>query len=346
MSTKRTADEIRKDYNEIKEKFSKFVKAWETTEVDAVDDCMLVDGFANFSIFGECHSRDLLKWNLKQRTRETTYSRFNINSYVCLIEGNKAQQTAAIDGLLSDNTGEYAHYCFNGFFAVSWVKTAVGWRMADIKFDLIVDDAHILGRGEDGSFIINEGPGDLSFVKNWAPITDFIGWYEGVPLPVISGEYDAPWYVIKNRENIGTDEEQLEEMFYKYCFSIDYDSFKFFDNIFADDCVTYLPPLGIMDKRTITATLKINRTGSRRCLHIGKPKSIEVNGNKAKLVFYHKANAMIAPAFEINEKTEKQEIAASRWFIDAEKINGQWRFVKFYYSYGAFIEGTEDISNE
>lgn len=338
--------DVRKDYEEIKSKFQTFVKAWETADTDPIDDCMLVDGFANFSIFGECHSRDLLKWNLKQRTRKTTYARFDILSYVCLIEGDTAQQTAAIDGLMSDSSGEYAHYCFNGFFAVKWVKTAEGWRILDVKFDLIVDDAHILGRGEDGSFIINDGPGDLSFVENWAPITDFIGWFAGVPLPVVSGEYDAPWYVIKNRENVGTDEEQLEELFYKYCFAIDYDAFKFFDDVFTEDCVAYLPPLGIMDKRTITATLKINRTGSRRCLHMGRVHSIKVDGDRAKMVMYHKANAMIDPCFTINAETEKEDIIASRWNVEAVKVDGQWRFSKFYYSYGAFIEKKAESVNE
>ena len=241
MSEAKKAMEKKSDYAEIKDAFSKFIKSWETNNMDGLDEVVAVDTYANFSIFGESCSRDLLKNNLKTRTRKTTYSRFLINNYVCLIEGNRAQQSAGISALMSDSSGaEYAHYCFNGLFANSWVKTEKGWQMQSIRFDLLTDDANILTRDETGFFITVKGTGDLSFVENWAPIIDKNGFYFGTRLNAICAEYDAPWNVIKNRDNIGTDEEQIEELFFKYCFAIDTDSFGFFKDVWTDDVVAYL----------------------------------------------------------------------------------------------------------
>ena len=336
----RTMIESKSDYEQIKCAFEKFVKAWETTEVDEIDSVVAKDTYANFSIFGEACSRDFLKHNLKQRTRKTTYARFLINNYVCLIEGNKAQQIAGIAALLSDSSGkEYAHYCFNGMFANSWVKTETGWQMNSIRFDLLTDDANILTRDETGSFITVKGTGDLSFVKNWKPIIDKNGFYFGTRLNSICAEYDAPWYVIQNRENIGTDEEQIEELFYKYCFAIDMDSFGLFKDVWTDDVVAYLPPLGIHDKRGITNVLKLNKSGSRRCQHMGRVKSIEVHGDTADIVMYHMDSTMIQPPYTITKETETKDIVGSRWRIQARKENGEWRFSKFFYEYGPFIEG-------
>jgi hypothetical protein len=326
------------DYDEIKKVFAKFVKAWETARVDEVDNCVTVDTYANFSIFGECCSRELLKYNLGIRSRKNTYSRFDTLNYVCLIEGDRAQQAAGVAGIMSDSSGtEYEHYCFNGMFANSWIKTADGWRMNSVRFDLLVDDANILGRDETGSFVLNPGPGTLSFVENWLPINDKNGWFNGVRLPVICAEYDLPWNVIKHRDNIGTDEEQIEELFYKYCYSIDTDSFGMFKDVWTDDVVAYLPPLGIMDNRTITNTLKINKSGSRRCLHLARVKSIDVHGDTADIVMCHMASAMIDPPYKFSKETEKLDIISSRWNVKARKVDGQWRFCKFFYCYGAFV---------
>ena len=340
MSEVKKAVEKKSDYTEIKEAFSKFIKAWETNNVDGMDDVVAVDTYANFSMFGESCSRDLLKNNLKVRTRKTTYSRFLINNYVCLIEGNRAQQSAGMAALMSDSSGaEYAHYCFNGLFANSWIKTEKGWQMQSIRFDLLTDDANILTRDESGSFITVKGTGDLSFVENWAPIIDKNGFYFGTRLNAICAEYDAPWNVIRNRDNVGTDEEQIEELFFKYCFAIDTDSFGFFQDVWTDDVVAYLPPLGIHDKRGITNVLKINKSGSRRCLHMGRVKSIDVHGDTADIVMYHMDNTMINPPYTISNETEKLDIVGSRWRIQARREKGAWRFNKFFYEYGPFIEG-------
>lgn len=329
----------KEDYDEIKLTYNRFVKAWETNDAGTLDMCTVADLYAYFSIFEDSNlSRDALKEKLFQQARKITYSRFDTTNYACLIEGGMAQQSAYLIGLFSDDSdGGYEHYAFCGAFCNRWEKRAEGWRMTECRFDLNVDDANVLGRGDDGGFVLKEGEGNLAFVKNWLPITDRVGWFQGVRLPAISGEYDAPWYVIKHRENIGTDEEQIEELFYQYCFAVDYDCFKMFDEIFMDDAV-FCQYMGYHDKRHFTNILKINRSGSRRCQHMGTVGSIQVHGNTADVVMYGKGPASLYYPYKLTKENETEDFVGNRWVFKAVKQNGKWCFTNWYGIPGAFME--------
>ena len=82
----------KEDYDEIRGIVEAFLDAWATGEVEKLDDCVLADAIASFSIFGELKlSRETLKANLKVRTHPVTYSRIEILNYVCRMEGGFAQ---------------------------------------------------------------------------------------------------------------------------------------------------------------------------------------------------------------------------------------------------------------
>ena len=330
------------DYNEIKENFHKFANGWVTGEVDMLDDAVLPDVKAYFSIFGSqnCMARSALKANLAVRTHKTNYGHVQVNNYVCLIEGNHAQQIAYLNGIFSDDSdGNYEHYCWSGQMANHWVKTSQGWRMDVMRFDLNLDDANILGRiDEDLSFIVNKGPGNIEFVSNWQGIIDRAGWFQGTRLPAICPELDAPWYAIKNRENIGTDEEQLAEIFYKYCFAIDTDCFKLFDEVFSP-YVTASIFWGTQDFRQLLQTLKLNRAGSRRCQHMGRFGKCIVEGDSA----YYEVNSknpitFFKPTITKADEADADDWSTFRWLCNAVKENGEWRIIRFITSGGAFKE--------
>lgn len=327
------------DYQEIRRTYDRFVKAWEMNQTEVFEQCLTADAFTYFSIFGEGNlGREALKKRLAERTHTVTFARFDTVNYACLMEGEKAQQSAYLNGFFSDDTdGKYEHYAFCGAFCNRWEKRPEGWRITEMRFDLNVDDANVLGRGADGGFVLTPGTGNLDFVKNWLPITDRVGWFRGVRLPAICGEYDAPWYVIKNRDNLGTDEEQIEELFYQYCFAVDYGCFQMFDEIFDDDAV-FCQYMGYHDKRHITGTLKLNRSGSRRCQHMGTVGSIQVHGDTADVVMYGKGPASLYYPYQLTKENETQEFVGNRWVFKAIKRDGKWRFTKWYGIPGAFME--------
>ena len=246
------------DYDEIKRLFTQFIHAWESGNTEEMDMCVSADVYARFSMFGEgCLSRQSLKLQLGAYSQAPDYKKFKVHNFVCLIEGNRAQQSAGLSGVFTDRNGQ-ERYWFTGMFTVSYIKNAAGWRMAQIHFELLNDNTVDMKRDSGGRISIvptKQSP----FVKNWISINDRIGWFHKCPLPVVSGEYDAPWFVIENRENVGTDEEQIRELFYRYCFGLDMNVFLLWDEIFLPDSVVNFKMFGPMNKRRATDVMKLMR---------------------------------------------------------------------------------------
>ena len=323
----------RENYNAIKEGFEKFVKAWATADVDDMNSAVVENVNAYFSIFDSenCMNRAELKKNLSVRTHKTTFSKIDIVNYVCLTEGEHAQQTAYLNGIFSDDSdGKYEHYSWSGQMANHWVKTEDGWKMDEMRFDQNLDDAKYLSRKEDQGFIVLDGPGNKDFVSNWHGITDRAEWFVGCPLPAIVSEYDAPWIKIKNRDEFLTDEEQIAEVFFKYCWAIDTDCFILFPEIFSKSLIADIF-WGKQDYRHICATLKINRSGSRRVQHMGDLGRIKIEGDKAYCEFYSKAPATFC-SYELNAQTqdESSDWSAYRWICTYVKEDGKWLISRFY----------------
>lgn len=331
--------EWRKDYDEIKNTFEKFVKAWESQHEEGFDDCMIMDSYTEFSMFGALYSRELLKVRLHEMTRKPTYSRFEIEGYCCLIEGDRAQQCASMLGLFTDDSQEvYTHLGFTGMFANTWEKRPEGWRMVSVKFDWMTDDSNVGSRDASGAYVRNAGDGSLSFVENWRPIKD----YTGLPgLPAICAETDAPWYAIKNRENIGTDEEQIAELFARYSFAIDNSCQALLPDLFTDDCVISMAQLGEMSAFTFIKTNKENHKTSIRSHHTGHIVKLDIKGDKAKGIIHRKAPDELYP-YQLTKETEKANIVAARYEMTFRKEDGQWRISRMCYMPGSFIVGYYD----
>lgn len=311
-----------RDYEEIKIAFQTFVKAWETGKTEMLDDIVAGDARAEFSIFGECHSRENVKGRLAQH-RPYTYTRLETGNFVVLIEGNCAYQSGCVVGMFADDSEElYRNYQWGGNFCNTFEKREGKWVMTDIKFDL-QDDI-----------------GDRTLVEEWIPINDQIGWYQGVALPVISGEIDVPWYKCKHRDNIGSDEEQIAELYYRYALGIDCNTFQLLEDVFSEDLVMNMYPFGIMDKRSFIATLKVHRQAyTRRWHHVGEFKSITVNGDTAKCVLYRNEPYRNWPLV-MSKSLERKKIVSARYDMRAVKEkDGKWRINRFDYFHGPFIIG-------
>lgn len=313
------------DYQEIKKAFNMFVKAWETGEMELLDYVIAEDAAAEFSIFGECHSREGVRGRLVCH-KSYTYKRIETGNFVALIDGNHAYQSACVVGMFADDSGDvYRNYQWGGNFCNIFTKMDGRWLMTDIKFDL-QDDI-----------------GDRSLVEKWIPINDQIGWYEGVALPVICGEIDVPWYRCRHRENKGSDKEQIEELYYRYALGIDCNTFRLLEDVFSEKLVMNMYPFGIMNKRTFIATLKVHRQAyTRRWHHVGNFKSIVIEGNEAKCVLYRNEPYRNWPLV-MSKSLERKQIVSARYDMEAVKEeDGKWRIRKFDYFHGPFIIGDFD----
>lgn len=87
------------EYQEIRQTYERFIKAWETNQTELFDQCLAADAFTYFSIFGEGNlGRETLKRKLGERTHAVTFARFDTVNYACLMEGGTAQQSAYLNG--------------------------------------------------------------------------------------------------------------------------------------------------------------------------------------------------------------------------------------------------------
>ncbi|MEE0203095.1 MAG: nuclear transport factor 2 family protein [Muricomes sp.] len=328
------------DYAEIKSGFEAFVKAWETREVDALDNLMIVNPFVSYSIFDPIYSREILKERMKVLGKQPTYSRFVIKSYVCKIENGKAQQSAGMIGYFGDDSGkEYTHYAFTGYFTNSWEKFEDGWKIINAKFDLITDDGTMGMRNEAGDFIRVKGEGDLAFVPNWNPICDDKSVFDGCHLPCINGDTDAPWLVIKNPENKPlTDEEEIQELLNRYTFMIDTDTYALLPDLFTEDCSVSMSQLGEMTYPTAIRMLKQMSGGAIRCHHMGEIVKLDVDGDRAVATAYRRAADEMYP-FKYTKETEKVDFVAARYTLMFRRDHGKWRISHMAYYPGTFING-------
>lgn len=323
-----------KDDVYVKELTAQLVKAWESADVSDIDDMILPDAYIDFTIFGRDIGREKLKELLGERPRKTEFARFQLFNNVCLVEKGRAQQSVAMVGVYADpNEGEWTRFGFEGTFANSFVKTKEGWKFSAIKFQLTNEDSTLWCRLLTSGIAQVKGPGDLSFVSHWPypKHDDRVGWHPGTRVPAINPEFDAPWYVIKNRENPGTEEEQIQEVYWKYAYGIDFDCFRLYDEVFTEDaCIIYGDDRPYT-KRSVQEFLKAERQGSCRCVHVGFFTEVNVDGNTAEGKLYLHG-PMLQAEGKLTEELVKKRFVWARYNLSFAKENGQWKIrrMKFY----------------
>lgn len=327
------------EYAAIKESYLKYIKAWETRNVDVLDEIIIPSLHVNYSIFEPIYSRAVLKERLKTIAIEPTYARFSTQAYVCLIEGNKAQQSAVLMGYYGVDGAQYKHYSFGGYLVNSWEKFEDGWKMTNMKFDLAVDDGSVGMRNEKNEFVRVKGAGDVAIVANWTPIQEDLGVYDGCRLPMICTNFDAPWNVIKNPENQPTDEEQIQELMNRYTFMIDKNGYELLPDLFTPDCSVSMSQLGEMTYPTAVKMLKQMTGIATRLLHMAQIVKLDIDGDFAKAIAYRRAADEMYP-FEYTKETEKIDFVAATYTLMFRRDHGKWRISHMAYYPGTFIAGT------
>lgn len=170
------------------------------------------------------------------------------------------------------------------------------------------------------------------------------GWYmedtkpqtwPGVHYPCICGELESPWHRIPEAEDVWTEEEKVYEAFVRYAFAIDNLVFGELDKAATDDVIANIAPWGAMDKRTWITSLKYHRQRERQWGHPTKIKSIEVQGNTAKMELYRMAGHKQRnhPYLYTGENIDTEH-ACAFYKIECRKENGDWKISRCDYYLG------------
>lgn len=320
----------RVDYNEIKERFYGFLQTWKSRNVAELDQYVLADvrcfmeqveAYAS----GAQHSLYGVKDFVNDMV-DTDVFHIRVANFACRISGDLAQQSGTAICRVAkfvDEDGIKASE-FSAMFANEWVKTAEGWKMSEIRMDIV---------DKSGNF-------DEFFV-NWHFEDGKAKWYQGIHLPVINGELDSPWLKIRDAEDVLSEEEKLLDMFYCYTFGIDTLNFEHVYPALAEDFVGIMDPWGQLDRRGFLSTMKMHRQPARHWTHSAVPESIEIDGDTAFMKLYRMAgHAQRKHPLVITRENVDTEHACARYDIYAKKEDGCWKLKRVEYYLGILEVGS------
>ena len=199
----------RKDYEEIRETFSKFVQAWKTKDTELLEECFIKEASCNLSTVSKypCGGQHGI-YGMKDFVLDVPSPHFfysQICNFVARINADEACQTATVVCLTGVYEGEQVRTMeFSAMFANTWVRRQEGWRIGEMRMD------------------VTEYGGDYQeFIDKWYFEKPELKYYFGIHLPCISGEMDNPWFRIPEEEDVKSDEEKILETFSRYAYGID-----------------------------------------------------------------------------------------------------------------------------
>ena len=322
----------------IREMFQSFVQAWQSGKTDCLDDLLLPDCKIDFSIFDEGITREQLKENLAVRTRNVSYSRFELYNVVGCVGEGIAQQSGTVCGLFVDEYADQpASFAFTAKMANTLVQTEDGWKYEKMHLELA-------GQSDNHARLYSTGvgvmrmKGDTGFIENWRQIPLEVGWHEGSRLPSVIPEIDAPWYAVQNRIDENTDEEQIKETLYRYCFALDFDCIELYNGVFSEESLMVYGDFRKFDKRSVTEMLRFERMGGIGSHHVLYPEYIEIQGNRAKAHIYRSGLDYVPGDKVIHGENKMKNYLSGRYDMEFIKENDKWYIYRLYY-YQGLIEG-------
>jgi|tagenome__1003787_1003787.scaffolds.fasta_scaffold20923673_2 ketosteroid isomerase-like protein len=300
---------------EIKEVFSQFSKAYESGDLSSIKHLFLKDAKASFSNHGHFEGSDAIIEGLSSSVVIADIVRHYVTNEYTAVASEIGQQSAYLTGVLADDLGErLGPSWFSGHYANTYQFTDEGWKIAHIRFEL---DWKI---------------GNHQSISEWQEPRATLGWNPNVNLPNIISGLDAPWHVIPNPEETGSDEVQILDVFTRYTWAVDQWDISLLKDILTDDINTNVVPFGeVTGRREFMTTLQMFRTGRVNLHHVIGDYRIEVIGDKATLQVYR-----LVP-YNVSKETLDRNIYGATYNCSLRLEEGVWKLEKFTYTEGEFF---------
>ncbi len=319
---------MREDYDEIKEKFGLFIETWKTRNTEILDDFMdpRIVCYMSTAKGYPCGSQHTVFGvrNFVKDMPETDVFHSRICTYICRHKDKDAQQYAEVVCVAAnyEKDEKVSVFQFTAMFANHWRKTETGWRMSELRMELVKHEGNI-----------------PAFEEAWYFEKEIPVWYGGLHYPCINAELDSPWYRIPEAEDVLTEEEKICETLARYTFAIDWDSFGDLRDILSEDVVSVMPRSGVMTKRDWIVNLKFQRMKERCWVHPGKPANLKIEGDRAFVDFYRMSgHRQRDHEYPWRKENVDIEHACARYAMELRReADGVWRIRKNTYYLG-FVE--------
>ena len=262
----------------VKEVFLDFVNILEKNDIEHFDDLLTEDVTLESTNYGYASGLKNVKEKLKWDGLPINFSRSRIFNFVAFTKNNIAKQSAVVTTLVGQNDKDYFHYFhFSGYFLNDFIQVNEKWKINKVKFNLDMEDGNTL------------------FVKGWWKLIDYRFFEGAYPYPIVS-EMEAPWRAIKDPDSLGTEEEQVLDSYYRYCWGIDHadmgillsclDDYIEFDKRAINLPLDPNPDSNFVSALEIVKIMKFKRFKEPVMEHIFKIKDINIKDDRATLVTY------------------------------------------------------------
>lgn len=332
------------DQQEIRKALDDFVGGWQTGDAETITAVLALDPVLDFSILPEGLTRQEFVRQLIKRPVVTSYVKFRLLNYVAGICKGRARQSAAMTGTFAgQQDGRWTFFRFEGTFANELVRTEQGWNFTALRFEMTDENGTVWPRLNPDGIPQKDGIGTYAYVSHWAlqRHDDRIGWYEDKRIPSVIAEYDSPWAFADQRENPGSDRDQIRETFFKYAYGIDFDYFNLYKEVFTKDALIIYGDDRPYDLRGDIDMLKAERQGSCRCVHTGFFSSIDVyDKNQAEADLYL-MGTYVPQGFIPTEESVREDWAWARYHLIYRKEDGFWKIHRLNF-YPGFLKLTKD----
>lgn len=270
-------------------------KAWETGEIEKIGNLFAPLPAIEFSMFAPKYSVAVLQADLKDHGSDQ-YSNFEVHDHFCHAEGDEAVQSASMTGRIEAD--KKAPYIFSGRFVNKLVKVNDAWKIKELHFDL-TDDNTVRKEWVDQSIRTDEVVGK-AIPENWIPIMKEVSVYENCQLPKIGIELEGK--LLLERSEIGSDEERIRELFYRYELALDTCSLKLLESLLADEVSIELPLAGTYtDKaKLISGAARFWFTLGARLHHIVVNDNIKVSEKSAEAEFKCQSAGFINLTYKVS----------------------------------------------
>ena len=317
----------------IKEIFLCFVNALEKDEIDTLNEILAEDVTLESTNYGYAIGKEDVKNKLRWQGLPINYSRSKIFNFVAFTEKDFGKQSAVVSSLVGQNDEHYFHYFqYSGYFLNDYVKVDGRWKINKIKFNLDMEDGNTL------------------FVKGWWNLIDYRFFEGAYPYPIVS-EIEAPWRVIKNPDYLGTDEEQVVDAYYRYCWGIDHADMEILlsgldDYVEFSKGAIHLPldpnpgsnSILVLD---VIKIMKYKRYKEPVMEHIFKIEDVKITGDKAQLITYryepHRLGTKKLTKLNMNE-----DFYTYVCEYEYVKKKDGWKMCRNIPKYGVFSETSYD----
>lgn len=181
--------------------------------------------------------------------------------------------------------------------------------------------------------LVNWSKGDVTQVPHWQNLPNEHGWQMGFEAPALVSELHSPWTLMPDVTPPENLQEALEELYYRYAFSVDQNDMGLLKTAYSEDISGGFAPVGnLCGRDQVIGTLKNFRHLASVWQHFAEVVRYEEedDGKHVKMIV-----ARIIPERPVDEAGNP--IYGAHYQLLARKLDsGQWNFCWTDYRPGWF----------